>query len=118
MIKFEHVTIALSAGKLRSSIFEDVSVTLPTDRRLILLGRHGTGKSTLMRLVSGLVVPDAGRISRFARVSYPVGYSGGFTPQLSARRNIWHAAELYGAEPAELSPKVGDGLIFQAAVAA
>lgn len=102
MIRFEGVSAALTAGKIRTQVLEDTTVALPTDRRVVLLGRHGSGKSTVIRLIAGLMLPEKGQISRFARVSYPVGYTGGFMPQLSARRNITHAAELYGADPADV----------------
>jgi capsular polysaccharide transport system ATP-binding protein len=102
MIRFDGVSAALIAGKIRTEVLENVSVTLPSDRRVVLLGRHGSGKSTVIRLIAGLMIPEKGQISRFARVSYPVGYTGGFTQQLTARRNITHAAELYGADPAEV----------------
>jgi capsular polysaccharide transport system ATP-binding protein len=46
-------------------------------------------------------VPDRGRIVRRGRVSFPIGYSGGFHPNLSARENVRFVARLYGAnEPA------------------
>ncbi len=102
MIKFDGVGLNLKAGKLRTHILDDVTVTLPSDRTLILLGGHGSGKSTIIKLIAGLLLPDEGRISRMARVSYPVGYTGGFVPQLTARRNIVHAAELYDADPDEV----------------
>ena len=43
-------------------------------------------------------MPSAGRIMRRARVSFPVGYLGGFTPDLSVRHNVAHVARLYGAD--------------------
>ena len=102
MIKFDEVGLSLKTGKLQTQILDNVSVTLPSDQVLILLGTHGAGNSTVIKLIAGLLLPDQGSISRFARVSYPVGYTGGFVPQLSARRNIVHAAELYGADPGEV----------------
>ena len=102
MIKFDNVSAELRAGRIRSQVLEDVTISLPTDRRLVLLGRHGSGKSTVIRLIAGLLMPEEGQISRFAKVSYPVGYSGGFSPQLTARRNIVHAAHLYGADSDEI----------------
>ena len=102
MIRFDGVSAALVAGKIRTRVLENVTIELPTDRRVVLLGQHGSGKSTVIRLIAGLMIPEKGQISRFVSVSYPVGYSGGFTPQLTARRNIAHAAELYGADPEEV----------------
>lgn len=39
---------------------DDVSVSVPTGRLTALLGPSGGGKSTLLRVVAGLEVPDSG----------------------------------------------------------
>lgn len=41
---------------------ENVSLTLPQDKVLGILGASGSGKSTLLRLIAGLETPDAGKI--------------------------------------------------------
>jgi capsular polysaccharide transport system ATP-binding protein len=53
-----------------------------------------------MELMAGLVLPNAGRIIRKARVSFPVGHQGGFTPDLSVRNNVAHVARLHDADVA------------------
>jgi ABC-2 type transport system ATP-binding protein len=42
---------------------QDVSLTVHPGRVTGLIGPDGAGKTTLMRLAAGLLVPDAGRIS-------------------------------------------------------
>ncbi len=44
------------------SILRDVSVEL-TARRIAVIGANGSGKSTFARLLNGLVLPDAGRVT-------------------------------------------------------
>lgn len=41
---------------------DDVSVSVPTGRLTALLGPSGGGKSTLLRVVAGLEVPDSGQV--------------------------------------------------------
>ncbi|HSJ61941.1 MAG TPA: ABC transporter ATP-binding protein [Jiangellaceae bacterium] len=43
-------------------VLRSVSVTLD-ERRIAVIGANGSGKSTFARLLNGLVVPDAGRVS-------------------------------------------------------
>ena len=43
-------------------VLEDVSVTIPAGARVAIVGRTGSGKSSLARLLAGLYEPDAGRI--------------------------------------------------------
>jgi ABC-type Fe3+/spermidine/putrescine transport system ATPase subunit len=43
-------------------VLRGVSLTLPAARTLSILGRSGCGKTTLLKIVAGLVAPDAGRL--------------------------------------------------------
>jgi phospholipid/cholesterol/gamma-HCH transport system ATP-binding protein len=43
-------------------VLDDVSVAMPRGKTTVLLGPSGTGKSTLLRLATGLLRPDAGKV--------------------------------------------------------
>lgn len=58
VIAFENVSLAFD----RKVILKDVSFTLLPGRLKVVLGASGAGKSTILRLVLGLLRPDAGRI--------------------------------------------------------
>ena len=58
IIVFDKVTLAFD----EKVILRDVSFTLQTGHTKIFLGASGAGKSTILRLVLGLLKPDAGRI--------------------------------------------------------
>lgn len=80
----------------RQYVFKALDCLLPASRNVGLIGRNGAGKSTLMKLLSGTIQPDRGHIETQARVSFPVGLSGGFLQNLSARDNIAFVARVYG----------------------
>ena len=46
------------------SLFEDISLRISKGERICLLGRNGTGKSTLLKVISGELPPDSGVIDR------------------------------------------------------
>ena len=98
MIHLERVTSVLHSGTTGPPVLNDVSIKLPTFERFVILGREGSGKTTLIRLLSGLSLPMSGVITRYARVSFPVGFMGGYKRALSVRENVAHVARLYGAE--------------------
>jgi phospholipid/cholesterol/gamma-HCH transport system ATP-binding protein len=58
VIAFENVSLAFDA----KVVLADISFTLLPGRMKVLLGASGSGKSTVLRLVLGLLRPDAGRI--------------------------------------------------------
>lgn len=53
-------SVALSFG--RRQVFRDLSCAFPRGRLSCVLGGSGSGKSTMLRLIGGLLLPDAGRI--------------------------------------------------------
>ncbi|MDR3318998.1 MAG: ATP-binding cassette domain-containing protein [Clostridiales bacterium] len=52
------------------NILADVTVTLDTDWKTGLIGRNGTGKTTLLRLLAGILTPAAGTVSIAARTDF------------------------------------------------
>ena len=57
-MKFDHVT----AGYPGKIIFQDVSFSLPDTGAIALMGPSGMGKTTLLRLIGGLLQPMQGKI--------------------------------------------------------
>lgn len=57
LLKAEHLAIAFDRPILR-----DVSLHLTHGETLAVMGKSGTGKSVLLKLIVGLLYPDAGRI--------------------------------------------------------
>jgi ATP-binding cassette subfamily F protein uup len=58
------VSVESVARQLGRTLFRDLSFVLAPGTRLGLLGRNGTGKTTLLRLLAGEQQPDSGRIER------------------------------------------------------
>ena len=51
----------------------------------------------MIRLLAGSELPDRGRVRRYARVSFPLGFGGTFHGALSGRENVAFIARIYGA---------------------
>jgi len=103
MISLRGMTRNFQVGAEATPVFEDVSADLPTDRRCAILGAEQSGKSVLIRILSGVEEPTRGEVVRYASLSFPVGYVRAFRAQLTARQNVEHAARLYGADAYEVS---------------
>ena len=58
IVVFDHVTLAFDD----KVILDEISFTLKTGHTKIFLGASGAGKSTILRLILGLLTPDAGHI--------------------------------------------------------
>jgi capsular polysaccharide transport system ATP-binding protein len=90
-------------------VLNSVSAHFPARQNVGILGLNGAGKSTLLRLIAGTELPDAGRITHKGRVSWPIGFSGGFNGSLTAEENCRFVARLYGAD---LDATVGFAMEF------
>lgn len=62
--EFRHVSFAYENGK---TIFRDLNFTVPQGDYLMIQGRTGSGKTTLFRLLTGLIRPDHGEILMYGQ---------------------------------------------------
>lgn len=106
MLELQDVTKSYPTQHGRRYVFRDLSFRFPTGANIGLIGRNGAGKSTLLRLLGGIDSPDRGQIRTDARISWPVGLSGGFVTTLSARENLEFVCRIYGAHGQSMRDKV------------
>jgi capsular polysaccharide transport system ATP-binding protein len=79
-------------------VLDHVSAVFDSTRSYGLLGVNGAGKSTTLRLIAGTELPNSGSIRRSVRVSWPLGFAGGFHPDMTGRENVHFVARVYGAD--------------------
>lgn len=89
-------------GRQRTEILKGFSGVFRPGVNVGILGRNGAGKSTLMRLLSGAEPPDRGEIYRKGRVSWPLGFGGGFHGSLTGRANLRLITDIYGVDYREV----------------
>jgi branched-chain amino acid transport system ATP-binding protein len=83
LLTVEHLDVRLGGR----SILSDVSVSVPEGGLVTILGRNGVGKTTLLRTISGLYRPAAGRIAIAAEEI------GGLPPHRVVRAGIAQSPE-------------------------
>jgi sodium transport system ATP-binding protein len=100
---------------------DDLSFVANDGRITGLLGPNGAGKTTTLRILAGLIRPDAGRAT-IDGVDVSVDPRGaqarlgvlpdarGLYPRLTARENIRYYGELHGMAPASLDAAVEAGI--------
>ena len=98
MIELIHVSKTYALKGVRKVIFDNLSFRFEAGRNMAIMGPNGAGKSTLMRLISGAELPDHGRIVRNVRVSWPLGFSGGFNGSMTGLENVRFVSRIYGQD--------------------
>lgn len=79
-------------------VLQGVSLTIPANTNVGLVGCNGAGKSTLLRLIGGVDHPTRGTIKRQCRVSWPMGFGGGLQGSLTGRQNAKFVCRIHGHE--------------------
>ena len=62
-VRLESVSKSYGSGSSKLDVLDGLNLDLPEGETTSLVGRSGTGKSTLLSLIAGLMRPDTGRIS-------------------------------------------------------
>ena len=99
MLEFNNVSKSFWTGTQRKVILEQVSFRVELGNSLGILAPNGTGKTTLINMMSGLEKPDEGSILRECKISFPLGFMGGAVPRHTAVENSRFIARLYGLDP-------------------
>ena len=90
-------------------VLRGITVEIPRDKSLGILGVNGAGKSTLLSLLSGIELPDKGKIeTNGTSLSWPLGGIAGVHGSLTGRENIKFICRLYNRDIEEVTQFVQD----------
>lgn len=89
----------------------NVSFQVRKGESVALFGRNGAGKSTILKMITGVTYPTSGEIKVEGRVSALLELTSGFDPELTGRENIYLKGQLCGLldeEIAEIEDEIVD----------
>jgi ABC-2 type transport system ATP-binding protein len=111
--------VASAGRREKKRVVDNVTLTAHCGEALGVLGPNGCGKSTLVRMISTLLIPDEGRIRVFGHdvvgdahsvkcLINRVSVDAAFFKKLSALENLLYTARLYDVRPAVALKRAGD----------
>jgi ABC-2 type transport system ATP-binding protein len=83
----------------------DVTFDIQPGEAVGIIGRNGTGKSTLLKLIAGVLIPDEGSVVCHGRVAPLLELSAGFSGDITGRDNVHLVGALHGLSKTELKQK-------------
>lgn len=91
--------VRLLKGKLLYNEFlalKDVSFTVQKSDIVGIVGFNGAGKSTMLKLLAGVLTPSEGKIRTVGTIAPLIEVGAGFDPELTARENIFLNGAILG----------------------
>jgi ABC-2 type transport system ATP-binding protein len=90
----------------------DASFAIGEGEAVGLVGANGGGKSTLLKLIAGVLIPDEGTVRVDGGVAPLIEVTGGFVGDLTARDNIMLTAGLHGLSRREIDARFDEIVEF------
>ncbi len=87
-------------------VLKNISFTVKKGEAIGLVGHNGCGKSTMLKLMTRILYPDAGKIEIKGRVSSLIELGAGFHPDMSGRENIYTNASIFGLNKKEIDRRI------------
>jgi lipopolysaccharide transport system ATP-binding protein len=109
----------LSGGVLRhlrpDSTFlalDGVSLDVDAGRTVGIIGRNGSGKSSMLKLIAGIGKPTSGTVRVSGRVSALIELGAGFHPEISGRENVFINGMMLGLSRSEIARRFDEIVDF------
>lgn len=104
------VAVDLACHRGGRDVFAGVSFSLGSGEALVISGRNGAGKSSLLRVILGLVRTEQGRLElkggdpelTIAEQAHYLGHQDALKPALSVSENLRFWAGFFGARAVDL----------------
>ena len=91
---------------------DDVSFRVNEGDSIALIGYNGSGKSTMLKLISGVMQPTAGKIGVRGRMAGLIEVGAGFHPDLTGRENVFLNGAILGMTRTEIEDAFDDIVRF------
>ena len=89
-----------------------VSFDVAAGKTFGIIGRNGSGKSTMLKLIAGIGRPTEGTVNVQGRVSALIELGAGFHPEISGRENVYINGMMLGLTKREIAARFDDIVRF------
>ncbi len=116
LVRIIHKPVELLTGhKLQKEKFwalKDVSFNVEAGEVIGIIGRNGSGKSTMLKVLSRIVEPTNGKAILRGRTASLLEVGTGFHPELTGRENVFFNGAILGMSRKEIKSKFDEIVAF------
>jgi ABC-2 type transport system ATP-binding protein len=91
---------------------QDLDLSLARGETLGIIGKNGSGKSTVLKLIAGVMVPTRGSVRTSGRIAPLIELGACFHPDLTGRENLFLNASILGISDEEARDRLDDIVAF------
>ena len=106
MIELQNVNKFFVTNAGKKYILKDATFSIPSEKNIGILGRNGTGKSTIMKMLGQIEFPNSGKIISDKTFSWVMGVGGGFQGNMTGRANVKFVCRIYGKSKEEIEKSI------------
>ena len=99
-------------GKHKFWALKEVNFSISAGETVAILGTNGSGKSTILKLISRIINPTGGKLTVNGRLSAMLELGAGFHPDLSGRENIYLNGSILGLDRKAMNKKMDSIIAF------
>lgn len=98
--------------ELSKVVWKNVNFEIHDGERICVIGKNGRGKSTLLKIIAGLLEPDYGSINLYTKDYLLLTPALGFTDELTGRDNLFYSSIFLGMTKKQIKSKYDEIVAF------
>jgi len=93
---------------------KDINIDIAKGEIVGIIGENGAGKTTILKIIAGILKPDKGVVNINGKVSTLMEIGSGFHRELTGKENVHIISSLFGLTKEEIDAKYNDIVKFAA----
>lgn len=98
--------------RTKRTVLDGISFKVKKGEALGIIGRNGSGKSTMLKLLTKILKPNSGTIKTSGRIACLIELGAGFHPDMTGRENVFINASIFGMSGKTVEERFDDILQF------